>query len=69
MSDVSTQPVPQTDAEYEAAFAQLLSEMQHLREQMDRDQTDIEWLKAETQNLKAETRALLTTMKAMVQLC
>jgi hypothetical protein len=69
MNDILTQPTPQTEAEYEAAFAQLLSEMQRIREQMDSDQADIERLKAERYSLKAETRAMLAALKAMLQMC
>ncbi len=69
MNDILTQSAPQTEAEYEAALTQLLSAMQGLREQMDQDQIEIERLKADNRTLKAETRALLTTLKAMVQPC
>ena len=70
MADVtSMQTTPQTDAEYEAAIEQMLSEMKHLRTMMDSDQAEIDRLKVETQALKAETRAMLTTLKGMVQSC
>lgn len=61
---VSSQPVPQTSADYEAAVEQLLAEMKRLNQLIQSDRTDIEQLKAETRTLKAETRALLTSMGA-----
>ena len=70
MADVTyMQTTPQTDAEYETAIEQMLSEMKHLRAVMDNDQVEIDRLKVETQTLKAETRAMLTTLKGMVQPC
>ena len=48
---------PQTEAEYEAAYAQLLSEMQHLREKMDLNQAEIDRIKIETNVLKRKPRA------------
>ena len=60
--------------EDEMNLAEILSQMQALREQMDRDQVEIERLKAETYVLKvetaaikAETRSLLNVLKATVQ--
>ena len=65
MNDVvSSQSLPQTAADYEAAVEQLLAEMKRLNQQMQNDRTDTERLKDETQTLKAETRALLLSMGA-----
>ncbi len=68
----SAKPVP----EDEMTLAQIVSEMQELREVMDRDQAEIERLKAETLEIKletraimAETRALLNDLNSMVQSC
>ena len=69
MSDISTQQVSQMDIDYEAAIAQVLSDMQHIREMMDIDQADIDRLKAETQCLKTETRAMISTLRTMVAPC
>jgi hypothetical protein len=54
---VLPQPTLKTAADYEAAIDQCLAEMQRLREKMDRDQADID-------RLKAETRAILAKLKA-----
>jgi hypothetical protein len=53
----------------ELTLAQIFAEMQHLREQMDRDQEAIIKLKYETDDLKAETHALLRSLRSMVQPC
>ena len=45
---------------------QYLAEIVHLRSLIDDDQIEIERLKAENRELKAETRAMLTTLKATV---
>ena len=63
-SVLSSQPVPKSAADYEAAVEQLLAEMKRLNQQMQSDRTDIERLKAETRTLKAETRARLLSMGA-----
>jgi hypothetical protein len=63
---VSTQPKLETQADYEAAIEQCLQEIRELNEQMRSDQAAIDRLKAETQQLKAETRAILESLKAMV---
>ena len=46
-----------TDAEYQQAIDQCISDMQRLRELMDRDQEDIERLKAGTRAKLAKLRA------------
>jgi len=58
------------------SLAEILSQMRALREQMDRDQADIERLKAERLALKLETaaswagtRSLLSVLKSTVQPC
>ncbi len=43
-----------------------LAEMPRLHILMDADQEEIERLRADNRDLKAETRAMLTTLKAMV---
>ena len=48
---------PKADAEYESAIDNLLDEMKRIREQMAHDQREIE-------RLRAETRVILTQMKA-----
>lgn len=59
-------PEPQTEAESQAIIAQLFAEMRRLNERMREDQAEIDRLKSETQFLKAETRATLDRLKAMV---
>lgn len=46
-----------TSADYEAAIEQCLAEMQHLHEQMERDQEDIDRLRSETKTILAELTA------------
>ena len=66
----SAQPEPQTEAEYEAAFELLMVEIKSINNsmapggQMHSDRCEIERLKAETQVLRDETRALLVSMGA-----
>lgn len=65
MTDIaSAQPVPQTAAEYEAAFERLMAEAESLNEQMRRDRIEIERLKVEAQITRDETRTLLADMDA-----
>lgn len=61
-----TQSAPQTTEDYEAAFDRIMAEAEILNEQMRRDRVDIERLKAETQILKSETRALLASIGVKV---
>ncbi len=65
----AAQPMPQTDAEYEAEFERIMAEANSINEQMRRDRADIERLKQETQafvkdtaRMKNETRAMLAGM-------
>ena len=60
----SVQPVPQTTAGYEAAFARLMAEAVSINEQMRRDRIEIERLTVETQIIRDETRTLLAGMDA-----
>jgi Tfp pilus assembly protein PilN len=55
--NVLPEPTLKTAADYEAAIDQCLTEIQRLREKMDKDQADID-------RLKAETRAILARLKA-----
>jgi cell division protein FtsB len=61
---ISSQRAPQTAAEYEAAIAQLLTEMHRLNEQMQQDQAEIDRLKAETRAIKAETELIKSRTQA-----
>jgi hypothetical protein len=54
---ITTEVSLKTPADYEAAIDQCLAEMQRLHEQMERDQEDIN-------RLRAETKALLAALKA-----
>jgi hypothetical protein len=51
------QPGLRSPAEYGAAIDRCLAQMRRLREQMDRDQAEID-------RLKAETQAILRLLKA-----
>jgi hypothetical protein len=55
---ITTDVSLKTPADYEAAIDQCLAEMQRLHEQMERDQEDID-------RLRAETKALLAALKAV----
>jgi hypothetical protein len=57
---------PQTAAEQEAAIAWMLSEMQHMNEQIRRKQANIDRLKAESLALRNETEAILLRLEAAV---
>lgn len=61
---VLAQTAPQTTAEYEAQFELLMQEAARLNELMARDRAEIERLKAETREIRDETRAMLTSMGA-----
>ena len=54
---ITTEISLKTPADYEAAIDQCLAEMQRLHEQMERDQEDID-------RLRAETKAILGALKA-----
>jgi hypothetical protein len=54
---ITTEVSLKTPADYEAAIDQCLVEMQRLHEPMERDQEDID-------RLRAETKALLAALKA-----
>ena len=59
---ISSRPAPRTAAEYRAAIAEMLLEMERLNQQMRADQALMEQLKADTAAIKTETRALLASM-------
>lgn len=56
---IASQPIAETEENYEAAIEACWTELQHLRRQIDADQTEID-------RLKTETRAMLSELKAMV---
>lgn len=62
MSDVSTFSAVQTNAEDESTYQQMLIEIEQLNGRMDQDRKEIERLKAESNLLKIETRAILATL-------
>lgn len=71
---MTTQPTPETDAEYIAAIDEMLGEMDRLNEQMRRDQAETDRLRAETEAIIAQTpplvkedRTLLLEMHAMLE--
>ena len=53
---------PMTDSEYEKAVDEVLAEIRRLHDQMASDRLDIDRLKAETSQLKSETRSILASM-------
>jgi len=54
---IATEVSLKTRADYKAAIEQCLAEMQRLHEQMERDQEDIDRLRAETKTLLAALQA------------
>jgi hypothetical protein len=64
--NVLAQPNLVVTEEEAKTLEQYLAEMLHLRSLIDAEQVEIERLKAENRELKAETRAMLTTLKATV---
>lgn len=60
------QPSLTGTAEETDIIEEYLTEMSRLRILIDAEQEEIELLKTENRELKAETRAMLTTLKAMV---
>ena len=55
-----------TTADYKAAFAHLLAEMDCIDERMDKDRAEIERLKIETEIIKARTSANLSRLQEQV---
>ena len=64
--DELLQVPPQSAAEYEAAIDRLLSEISRLNHQMEGDRAEINRLKAETQELRAATRAILARIGSRI---
>ena len=58
MSDIPFQPMPQTTAEYEIVFANMLTEIQRIHEEMQQDQVEIDRLRAESASFKRESERL-----------
>jgi hypothetical protein len=63
-SAVTTSP-PTDEAETEAVLARLSEQMKVVREQMQADDVEIARLKAESAELRAETRAILARLQKM----
>jgi hypothetical protein len=61
---IPAQTTPQTTAKYEAEFETLMQEAMRLNALMAQDRVGIERLKAETREIRDETRALLTSIGA-----
>ena len=59
-------PEPKTEAESQAVTQQMFSEMYRLNETMRQDQIVIDQIKSETLRLKAETRATLDRIGALL---
>ena len=62
MNNVLTHPTPQNEIDDETTLKQIVLEIDHLNGQMAQDRKEIERLKAETDLLKVETRAILATL-------
>jgi len=59
-------PDPKTEAESQAVIQQMFSEMYRLNETMRQDRIVIDQIKSETLRLKAETRATLDRIGALL---
>ncbi len=55
--------VPKKTADYKAAIDLMLQEMDRIEARMQRDRTDIERLKAETEIIKAHANAVLDSLE------
>ena len=66
LSQPATQALPSEQADGEAALEQAMAEIHRLNELMQQDRADIERLRAESGELRAETRALLAGMGAQL---
>jgi hypothetical protein len=64
---VLTKSKRKTAADYEAVAVQMLAEINRLEEQMDRDHTESERLKAETQIIKAHTAITLSQLQEQIK--
>lgn len=64
----STLPQPKTAADYKAALALLLKEIDHLNVQMEADHANIERIRAETRIIEARVDARLDRLKAELEL-
>ena len=62
MNDVTTFSALQTNTEDESTLKQILIEIERLNGRMEQDREEIERLKAESNLLKVETRAILATL-------
>ena len=54
---IAEEPILNAPADYEAVIEQCLAEMKRLQEQRNRDQVEIDRLKAETQAMLAKLKA------------
>ncbi|MBW3625035.1 MAG: hypothetical protein KY468_16680 [Armatimonadetes bacterium] len=61
---VTTNP-PSNEAEAEAVFARILQQLSEVREQMKADDVAIARLKAESAELREETRAILARLQGI----
>jgi len=68
MTDIAIHSTSQTDIDQDAVISQLFTEIQHLNEQMQQDQTDIDRLKAETRVISAHSERLLLQIEAQLDL-
>jgi len=59
---ITTDP-PTNEAEAEAVLARILEQMREVREQMKADDAEIARLKAESAELRTETRAILARLQ------
>jgi len=64
--NILVQPNLTATAEETRTLEYYLAEMLRLRSEINAEQEEIERLKANNRELKAETRAMLTTLKASV---
>nr|CAA9245416.1 hypothetical protein AVDCRST_MAG63-1758 [uncultured Armatimonadetes bacterium] len=63
METAATTNPPADEAEVEAVFARILEQIKEVREQMQADDAEIARLKAESAELRTETRAILARLQ------
>lgn len=67
MADMTVSQISaQTPAEYEAILTRIFTEIDLLNQQMQEDRKEIDQLRADSAAIEAETRSILSRLKAMV---
>ncbi len=67
MDTAVTPNSPSNEAEAEAVFSHILQQLSGVREQMKADDLEIARLKAQSAELRAETRAILSRLQKLFE--